>query len=94
MNPSKRAALSVSVLLAASLAACGGPDSQKGSSTTLDGDNNTQIAGVIIPQDTVGVAINPAEVAAAKARQPHQYDEAEPLNLFDFNTNLNPSSNR
>ena len=94
MNPYKRAALSVSVLLAASLTACGGPDSQKGSSTALDGNNNIQISGVIIPQETVGVAIDPVEVAAARARQPHQYDEAEPLSLFDFNTNLNPSSNR
>lgn len=93
MNLSKRATLSVSAVLAASLVACG-PNSQEASSTALDGDNNTQIAGVIIPQESVGTGINPARVAAAKARQPHQYDEAEPLSLFDFNTNLNPNSNR
>lgn len=82
-----------SALLAAALVACG-PDRQENSSTALDGDNNTQTAGVIVPQEQVGVALNPAEVAAAKARQPHQYDEARPLSLFDFGTNLNPASNR
>lgn len=83
----------VSVLFAAVLVACG-PDTQEDSSTTLDGDNNTQTAGVIVPQEGVGTRVSSAEVAAAKARQPHQYDEARPLSLFDFRTNLNPSSNR
>ncbi len=81
------------VALTAVLAACG-PDTQENSSTALDGDNTTQIAGVIIPQESVGTRVNPAEVAAARARQPHQYDEARPLSLFDFRTNLNPASNR
>ena len=93
MKLSKRANLWVAVLLAAALVACG-PDRQEDSSTTLDGDSNTQTAGVIVPQEQIGVAIDPAEVAAAKARQPHQYDEARPLSLFDFRTNLNPASNR
>ncbi len=91
MKLPKRALLSV--LLAAALTACG-PDTQQNSSTTLDGDNNTQTAGVIVPQEGVGTRVSPAEVAAARARQPHQYDEARPLNLFDFGTNLNPTSNR
>ena len=84
--------LGFALLLAAPLAACGGPRDQQGSSTSLDGDQNTQIAGVIVSPEQVG--INAAQVAAAKARLPHQYDRPEPLNLFDFNTNLNPESNR
>ena len=93
MKLSKRVNLCAAALLAASLVACG-PDTQEDSSTVLDGDNNTQTAGVIVPQEQVGTGISSAQVAAARARQPHQYDEARPLSLFDFRTNLNPGSNR
>lgn len=95
MKLPKRAvsSLLLTAALATVLAACG-PDTQENSSTALDGDNNIQTAGVIIPQERVGTRVNPAEVAAARARQPHQYDEARPLSLFDFRTNLNPASNR
>ncbi len=95
MKLSKRAFVNVlfAAVLVAALAACG-PDTQEDSSTTLDGDNNTQTAGVIVPQEGIGTRVSSAEVAAAKARQPHQYDEARPLSLFDFRTNLNPASNR
>ena len=81
------------IVLATVLASCG-PDTQENSSTALDGDNNTQTAGVIVPQEQVGTRLSAAEVAAARARGPHQYDEARPLSLFDFRTNLNPASNR
>ena len=78
-------------LLGASLAACG--PSQQGSSTALAGDQNIQISGVIIEQSPESGG-SPADIAAAKARVPHQYDERPPLNLFDFRTNLNPGLNR
>ncbi len=73
------------------LAACG--PSQQGDSTALAGDQNTQIAGVVIEQSPASGG-SPADIAAAKARVPHQYDERPPLNLFDFRTNLNPATNR
>ena len=73
------------------LAACG--PSQQGDSTALAGDQNTQIAGVVIEQSPASGG-SPADIAAAKARVPHQYDERPPLNLFDFRTNLNPGLNR
>lgn len=84
--------LGFALLLAAPLSACGGPRDQRATSTVLDGKNTVQISGVIVSPEQVGV--NAAQVAAAKARLPHQYDRPEPLNLFDFNTNLNPESNR
>lgn len=90
--PAKVSTLSA-LALTALLAACGGPRTQEGSSTALDGDQNIQIAGVIIPQEDTGL-LSADQIAAAKARLPHQYDEHEPLSLFDLNTNLNPQSNR
>ena len=86
-------ALALTALLTVLLAACGGPRDQKSSSTVLDGKNTVQISGVIISQEDTGL-LSPTQIAAAKARLPHQYDEREPLSLFDFNTNLNPGSNR
>jgi len=81
-------------LLTLLLVACG-PDTQEGSSTTLDGDNTTQLAGVVVPPAEVRDAgERTVLINAAKARLPHQYDAHEPLSLFDFNTNLNPASNR
>ena len=77
--------------LASLLAACG--PTQQGDSTALAGDQNVQISGVVIEQSPASGG-GPADIAAAKARVPHQYDERPPLNLFDFRTNLNPGLNR
>ena len=77
--------------LAGLLAACG--PSQQGDSTALAGDQNTQISGVVIEQSPASGG-SPADIAAAKARVPHQYDPQIPQNLFDFRTNLNPGANR
>lgn len=91
---SRKLSVLSALALTALLASCG-PDSQEGSSTTLDGDNTTQIAGVIVPQAEVrGEGERTVLINAAKARLPHQYDAHEPLSLFDVNTNLNPASNR
>lgn len=87
-------------LLTLLLAACGSDtqtDPALSRNDSLNDTNtlsprNTVQAGVIIPVEST--RINPAQVAAAKARLPHQYDEHEPLSLFDVNTNLNPASNR
>ncbi len=86
--------------LTALLAACGSDtqtDPALSQNDSLNDTNtlsprNTVQAGVIIPVEST--RINPAQIAAAKARLPHQYDEHEPLSLFDVNTNLNPASNR
>lgn len=95
----KLSILSVS-LLALLLAACG-PDTQTdpalSQNDSLNDTNslsprNTVQSGVIIPVEPT--RINAAQIAAAKARLPHQYDAHEPLSLLDLNTNLNPASNR
>ena len=81
--------------LAAVLAACNlSPNSQQGESTALAGDNNIQISGVIIDQNAASGGASTVEIAAAKARVPHQFKEKPPLSLFDFGTNWNPGSNR
>lgn len=82
----------LAAMLAGTLLAACGP-SQQGNSTALDGDQNTQISGVVIEQSPQSGG-SPATVAAAKARVPHQYDPQIPQNLFDFRTNLNPGANR
>ena len=79
---------------AATLAACSfSPNTQQGESTALAGGNNIQISGVIIQQSASGGA-NATQIAAAKARVPHQFKTKKPLNLLDFGTNWNPGSNR
>lgn len=77
------------LLTALFLSACG-PDTQERSTTTLDGEDNIQESGVIVPQERQDTP----EVAAAKAIIPYQYREKNPPNLFAFGTNLNPNSNR
>ena len=79
---------------AATLAACSfSPNTQQGESTALAGGNNIQISGVIIQQSASGGA-SATQIAAAKARVPHQFKTKKPLNLLDFGTNWNPGSNR
>ncbi len=81
--------------LAAVLAACNlSPNTQQGETTVLDGENNIQISGVIVKQDMASGGASTAEIAAAKARVPHQFKKKPPLSLFDFATNWNPGSNR
>lgn len=86
------AKLSLLALALVSLLAACGPDTQTGSSTTLGGDQNTQIAGVVVTGSTT--PLSPEAVAAARARVPYQYREKEPLDLFDYARNLNPTTNR
>ena len=84
---------SLPALLLMLLVACG-PDTQQGESTMLDDEQNIQISGVIIEQNAASGGVGTVEIAAAKARVPHQYKETPPLSLFDFGTNWNPGSNR
>ena len=80
---------------AATLAACSfSPNTQQGESTALAGGNNIQISGVIVQQNSASGGASATQVAAAKARVPHQFKTKKPLNLFDFGTNWNPGSNR
>ena len=80
---------------AAVLAACNfSPNTQQGQSTALAGGNNIQISGVIVEQNAASGGASAVQVAAAKARVPHQFKTKRPLSLFDFATNWNPGSNR
>lgn len=74
-----------SLLLAALLLSCG-PDTQEGSSTTLDGDQNTQTAGVIVAQtaaqpasqtETQPEEATPATSETASEAAPAEEAEAE-----------------
>jgi len=88
-----RQSLLFAPFLALLLAACGNPQGGSEIARNDTNVNNTENqAGLILPVEST--ALNPAQIAAAKARVPHQYDEAQPLSLFDFRTNLNPNSNR
>ncbi len=80
-------------LLLLLLVACG-PDTQQAPTTALDDEQNIQISGVIVEQNAASGGVSAVEIAAAKARVPHQFKEKPPLSLFDFRTNLNPASNR
>jgi hypothetical protein len=86
--------LSILSLLALLLTACG-PGTPVGyddyDTLLLDSDAATRAT---VPPAVAKGQRTPLSVNAAKARVPHQYDDQEPLSLFDFNTNLNPASNR
>ncbi len=88
---SAKLSLISALLLTTLLAACG-PNTQMGSSTSLDGDQNTQIAGVVVAQDATTPSAG--QVAAAKARVPYQYREKYENDLRDFAVNLDPNTNR
>lgn len=73
------------------LAGCRG-NPQFAGRTPLAGNQNIEY--ISLPSVDNIPTPNAQQITASKARVPYQYREKKPNNLFDFATNLDPSTNR